>query len=528
MANSFANPIIPGFAPDPSIIRVEDTYFLVNSSFQVFPGLPIYASKNLKAWTHIGNAINRPSQLSLGHSVAMRGPIDDGSELIGMTGLLAPTVRYHAGRWYIICTNLGVLEGPKINLQNFYLVTDNIWANAWSDPIYYDWKGIDPSLFFDDDGRAYITGHWTIGDRLKQPTGTIKQAEVEIATGKLLTEPREVWSGWAKHDTEGPHLYKKDGWYYVLAAEGGTFQHHMLSIARSKDIWGPYEAHEQNPILTADGKDEYIQNTGHGDIFQDTEGQWWAAVLAIRRGNRGRNTMGRETFLTPVEWSEGGWPEFSQPTMQMSRKSTVLDLPDLDQAQAPVIGLVFLRDYCAESYTISSDCENIRLTASTSDFSSKAGTCTFVGKRQRHLDAMVSAKLTTIAGTGERLDAGLAVFKDNHRHAEIFYSTSKKRMILSWVKYRTNETVVHESTDIEVEDPEIEFKIEATENSYTFFSQVQGKRWVKAGEVDTLDLTCQDFSGPLLGIFAFGEGKADFERVRLDDGTSKGLDRGKL
>lgn len=451
----------------------------------------------------------------------MRGQIDDGSELIGTTGLLAPTIRYNAGRWYIICTNLGVRKDSSISLQNFYVTTENIWADKWSDPVYYDWKGIDPSLFFDEDGRAYITGHWTIGDRSRQPTGTIKQAEVEIETGKLLTEPKEIWSGWAKHDTEGPHIYNKDGWYYVLAAEGGTFQHHMLSIARSKDIWGPYEAYELNPILTADGKDEYIQNTGHGDIFVDTDGQWWAVVLAIRKGSEARNAMGRETFLTPVTWNEGAWPEFSQPRINMSRQSKVLRLPDLQVPKIPMIDIVYLRDHVADNYCISSDFEHIKVTASNTDFSSKAGTCTFVGKRQRELTTIVSAKLGSCEGSGKgkRLDVGLAVFKDNHRHAEIFYSVSRKRIILSWTKHRSEEIPVCESTNIDEDGLEIEFKIAATEEIYVFFYRIGENGWLKAGEVDTFDLTSQDFTGPILGLFAFGDGTASFAQIQLDHST---------
>ncbi|KAL4870406.1 glycosyl hydrolase [Aspergillus spectabilis] len=158
MATSFSNPIIPGFAPDPSIIPLEKTYFLVNSSFHVVPGLPIYASKNLRQWTQIGNAINCPSQISLHLSLVVKSPIDDDSEVIGATGLLAPTIRYHNGRFFIICTNLSVNKDPKAILQNFHIHTNNIWLSRWSDPIDYDWNGIDPSLFFEDDGRAYIQG----------------------------------------------------------------------------------------------------------------------------------------------------------------------------------------------------------------------------------------------------------------------------------------------------------------------------------------------------------------------------------
>ncbi|PNH46447.1 hypothetical protein VD0004_g1665 [Verticillium dahliae] len=130
--------------------------------------------------------------------------------------------------------------------------------------------------------------------RDKQPTATIKQIEINATTGKALSEAIEIWTGWAKYDTEGPHIYKVDGYYYLLAAEGGTFEHHMLTIARSTNIWGPYESADTSPIMTADGKDEYIQNIGHGDLFQDRYGRWWAAVLGVRKQEDGYLGLGRE------------------------------------------------------------------------------------------------------------------------------------------------------------------------------------------------------------------------------------------
>lgn len=182
--------------------------------------------------------------------------------------------------------------------QNFIISTKDIWRDTWSDPVLFYFHGLDTSLFFDQENRAFIQGGWALNSQ-GQPRTTIKQVEIDIHTGKLLSDTKEIWTGFAKYDSEGPHMYLKDGYYYLLIAEGGTFEHHMLTIARSKSIWGPFESHAKNPILTADGTKEYIQNVGHGDIFQDATGEWWAVVLGVRN-RHDRFPLGRETFLTRV------------------------------------------------------------------------------------------------------------------------------------------------------------------------------------------------------------------------------------
>ncbi|TDZ38298.1 Non-reducing end alpha-L-arabinofuranosidase BoGH43A [Colletotrichum trifolii] len=285
----FRNPIIPGFAPDPSVVLVDGVFYLVTSSFHVFPGLPIYASRDLQNWDHIGNAINRPSQLSLANARTRAVTLDTGNTMIATAGLFAATIRHHQGKFYIVCTNClssnGSTEGGSTDTQNFIIQTSDIWSDHWSDPVPVDFGGIDPSLFFDDDGKLYFQGCYVI-DRSKQPSCTIKQFEVDVDTGKQLTEQREIWGGFAKYDTEGPHIYKKDGWYYLLVAEGGTFEHHLLSIARSKD-------------------NEYIQNIGHGELFEDAEvlsnyrystSDTGAAVLKPSRENLS-TPLGTSTFV---------------------------------------------------------------------------------------------------------------------------------------------------------------------------------------------------------------------------------------
>jgi beta-xylosidase len=228
--------------------------------------------------------------------------------MLATGGLYAPTIRYYNGTVYIVCTNI-IHPGNSTEdiTQNFIVSTNNIWSNEWSDPIYFDFHGIDPSIFLDDDGRAYIQGSASPG-----PMTKIHLFEIDLKTGEKLSEEKKIWDGTGGIYPEGPHIYKKDGWYYLMISEGGTHEGHMITVARSRDIWGSYEAFERNPILTTKGTDEYIRYTGHCDMFEDQQGKWWAGCLGVRKDKEGRFVMGRETFLTTGEWLEGDWPKLNQ------------------------------------------------------------------------------------------------------------------------------------------------------------------------------------------------------------------------
>jgi xylan 1,4-beta-xylosidase len=296
----FRNPILPGFYPDPSICRVGRDFYLVNSSFAYFPGIPIHHSRDLMHWKRIGNVLDRASQLPLEGSGISRG-------------LFAPTIRYHAGassgegRFYVVCTN--------IDHGGNFIVSAEDPAGPWSEPAWLEAPGIDPSLYFEDlpDGssRAWYCG--TRGDTTDERfwgDNEIWLQELDLGTLKLKGESRAIWKGalrscaWA----EGPHLYKIGTWYYVMISEGGTGRDHAVTIARSRDIWGPYEGKKSNPILTHRhlGKDWPIVNVGHGDLIDDSSGDWWMVHLASRPIG-GFSNLGRETFLSPVAW-EDEWP----------------------------------------------------------------------------------------------------------------------------------------------------------------------------------------------------------------------------
>ncbi|EXF79747.1 hypothetical protein CFIO01_13696 [Colletotrichum fioriniae PJ7] len=542
----FQNPIIPGFAPDPSVVMVDGIFYLVTSSFHIFPGLPIYASPNPTA---SGNGINRPEQLTLANAGTNSFTLDTGHTMIATGGLFAATIRHHRGRFYIVCTNCGSSNGSS-DLENFIIHTIDIWGGEWSDPIPVDFHGIDPSLFFDDDDRVYFQGCFVM-DRSKQPSCTIKQVEIDILTGKQLSEQREIWGGHARYDTEGPHVYKVDGWYYLLVAEGGTFEHHMLSIARSREIWGPYESFKGNPIMTADGKDEYIQNIGHGELFQDARGAWWAAVLGVRRDGDGCAALGRESFLTPVEWPEGGWPRILQPRMEFEREESAEIASSLDvQAWKPPAGVanVFIRDPDFSKHRLSKDDERrITLLPSRTGFSSPTGTCTFLGTRQRSLAscAVASLELDDNMKSANGLRVGLAMYRDSVRHVSIAYDSAAEAVVCHAFNSAIGlDKVFPKTLPLENKTQTITFKIQASKTEWKFYAALHDEdedgalfdnkslrlgscKWEELGVVAVKDLDARDFTGPILGIFAQSSvEETEYVRVKFsrfaveDDGFS--------
>ncbi|OBR14615.1 Xylosidase/arabinosidase [Colletotrichum higginsianum IMI 349063] len=500
----YHNPIIPGFAPDPSVVLVDGVFFLVTSSFHVFPGLPIYASTDLQEWKHIGNAINRKEQLSLEQATTAVMPLDTGNIMVASAGLFAPTIRHHDGRFYIVCTNTAH-EGGSFATNNFYISTTDIWSGKWSDPIYFPFNGIDPSLFFDDDGRVYVQGCWAIS-RMEQPSCTIKQFEINIETGEPLSETREIWGGHARYDTEGPHIYKRGGYYYLLVAEGGTFEHHLLSIGRSRDIWGPYESCAANPIMTADGKpDEYVQNVGHGELFQDQGGAWWAAVLGVRNED-GHPPLGRETFLTAVDWPDGGWPTIAQPKMEFCRSSGVTGPGDVTTIPRSPAGVdhVYIRNPQLDNYELRGEGDErlYVLRAAQSNLSSPSGTSTFIGKRQRHIEASASVVLDLSSVAADKpVVAGLALYKDALRHVSLSYDFTSSRLTFEVVTTSKDKSHIL-SYPVRRSSQTLSLRTQTTAAEYKFSYQEEGGQWTVAGSVRVSDLVEREMTGPVFGLYA--------------------------
>lgn len=314
---TFSNPILPGFYPDPSICRVGEDYYMVTSSFVYFPGLPVFHSRDLVHWEQTGHGIERPGQL-------------DYKNCETSLGLWAPTIRWHCGKFYII--NTFVSEGREARRDNFIITADSP-EGPWSDPIFIEGAdGIDPSLFFDDDGRVWYTGNFITGEALYEGHHGIYLCELDADTFQFRGERTVIWDGAATRSKwiEAPHLYKKDGYYYLMVAEGGTFVNHSVMMARSEQIEGPYEPCPRNPILTHRHMplDIPVSVVGHGDLFETQNGEWWMVLLGIRTYQETHFNTGRETFLIPMRWASDGWPMADNETGMVNIEER---LPNLKQ-----------------------------------------------------------------------------------------------------------------------------------------------------------------------------------------------------
>ena len=282
--NMIENPVIRGFHPDPSVCRAGEDFYLVNSTFEYFPGIPIYHSRNLANWELSGYAMTKEEELELRCCHYS-------------DGLYAPTLRYHNGTFFILCTNVS-------GLGNFIIHSNDI-GGPWSAPVRIEHDGIDPSIFWDDDDKAYFTG--TATD--ENGTDCIVLFQMDPFTGAVLSEKKIISYGITGHNPEGPHLYKRNGWYYLILAEGGTEYLHQVTMFRAAQIEGPYEGCPFNPILTNQNyRSCAIRATGHADIVETADGQWWMVCLGIRKLPRlTQHNLGRETCLVPVKWDDDGW-----------------------------------------------------------------------------------------------------------------------------------------------------------------------------------------------------------------------------
>ena len=400
---SYSNPIIPGFHPDPSICRVGDDYYLATSTFEYFPGVPIFHSTDLIHWEQIGHCLTRESQLPL-----------QGCRSSG--GIYAPTIRHQDGIFYMTTTN--VTGGG-----NFF-VTATDPAGPWSEPIWVDAGGIDPSFFFDDDGSVYYqTSHDSESGKPYLYAQSIGRPESASA--------RPAPSGRAQADPgpEGPHLYKKDGWYYLMIAEGGTEMGHMETIARSRDIWGPYESCPHNPILSHRYRSSVIQGTGHADLVEAPDGSWWMVFLAFRLSSHGLHHLGRETFLAPVTWTEDGWPvvyngkaielkmPIDPPGIEKDPESPTQAFFDGFDRDVLDLSWNFLRTPSDVHWSLAENPGTLTLRGNSYTLDDTAAPA-FVGRRQTDFCCTAAVHLDA-SGLADGDEAGLTVFYNEMAHYDL-------------------------------------------------------------------------------------------------------------
>ncbi|TRX29977.1 glycoside hydrolase family 43 protein [Flavobacterium franklandianum] len=499
---NYQNPVLPGFYPDPSICRVQNDYYMVNSSFGYFPGVPIFHSTNLVNWEQIGYVLDREEQLPLAKAQTT-------------LGIFAPTIRYHDGLFYMITTNI-------TDKGNFYVTAKNP-AGPWSNPIWITTPGIDPSLFFDDNGKVYVTSAQNWG----AVKNRIVMSEIDLTTGKLLSEPVTIWKGTGGKYPEGPHLYKKEGFYYLIIAEGGTEYGHKVTIARSKNIWGVYESNPANPILTHANSNEEnnpIQGTGHGDLVQTTDGSWFMVALGFRPLD-GHQILGRETFLAPVAWNPNEWPivngagsiALDMKVEKLPGEVKIKNYNQNDDFSEGKLGFEwnYINNPIPQNYFLSERKGYLRLHGSEKSLSENPGV-TFVGRRQQHFNFNVTTTIDFNPFTNNE-EAGISLYKDALHHYKLFIRKKGKERELV-LAYNIGKIKAIEKR-IPLKKGTIKLTISGTPALYEFgFSQANNPV-TTLGKAETKYLsteTAGGFTGTYIGLYATGNSAkskavADFE-----------------
>ncbi|MFM9328358.1 glycoside hydrolase family 43 protein [Paenibacillus mesotrionivorans] len=492
-------PVISGFHPDPSVCRVGDDYYLVTSSFEYFPGVPLFHSKDLVHWEQIGHVLTRPEQAQL-------------SDAWSSGGIYAPTIRYYNGLFYMTTTN--VTKGG-----NFYVYTDDPRGD-WSDPVYVNQPGIDPDMFVDTDGTVYYTTSYDAEGQ------GVYQSRIDLGSGKRLSELSLIWRGTGGQYPEGPHLYRIGEWYYLLIAEGGTEYGHMVTVARGKKPDGPFESCPYNPILSHRSLHKPVHATGHADLIQAPDGRWWAVFLGIRPvGYPMQHHLGRETFLAPVSWMEDGWPvigdkgTLSEPGPGWSGSqegvSQVHIRDDFNEAVlAPRWN--FLRSPDPANWSLSRRSSCLTLYGAPAALN-EAGPVAFVGRRQQHFVCRIAAQLSFIPQRdGE--EAGITVYMNERFHYELAVTLleGERRLIFR----RRLGTLWKVEKEVPWFKDTVILTVHADKTHYSFgYSAGSSEEPVSMGIGECGLLSTEvagGFTGVFIGMYATGNGQrsavpADFD-----------------
>jgi len=493
----YHNPVIKGFHPDPSICRVGEDYYLVTSSFEYFPGIPIFHSRDLVNWTQIGSCVKQSDQFPL-------------EKVQDSGGIWAPAIRYEKGRFYVTAT---------LEYYGNFIISAEHPAGEWSPPVKVPMGGIDPSILFDG-GKAYYCTNETLHPGVEEITA----AEIDVNTGVLIGEKRSLWRGIGGGFLEAPHLYHIGDWYYLMTAEGGTNFNHMVTIGRSRSVWGPYEGCPFNPILTNvhdTGKE--VQCSGHGDLLQDHRGNWWMIHLAIRLARRTMSHLGRETFLTPVTWQDG-WPMVAgNHKAVLNGEGPLWEEPkEPKEWKADFTGTdwepewIFLRNPLKDSYRRGQG--KLRLYPSAVTLRD-AGTPTFAAIRQRDFDCELFVEYI-FAPVRDGDEAGIAIVLSSEFH----YFIGKKRNLgqNTLVIEKRAEDFYQTPYQEPIPDGKLRIKVKADKEYYTFYFAAGEEPLREICRASTRFLACEMagkcFTGTVMGVYtaSLGETEAVMEVTRFE------------
>ncbi|MDF3012826.1 MAG: gly43J [Cellvibrio sp.] len=505
----FQNPILAGFYPDPSITRAGDDYYLVTSSFSYSPGVPIFHSKNLVNWKSLGHVLVTPKQLPLYKQQTSRG-------------IYAPTIRYHDGTFYLITT--------LVDVQGNFIVTAKDPAGPWSDPILLpEVGGIDPDLFFDEDGRVYIAHNDAPpGEPLYEGHRAIWLWEFDLKTKKVIKESRRLIVDGGTDLTkkpvwiEAPHIYKINGWYYLLCAEGGTGYDHSEVVFRTKDLTKPFMPYAGNPILTQRDLDidrpNPITTAGHADLIQTKEGEWWSVFLATRAYDKTLYNTGRETFLLPVSWKDG-WPVIVEPGKEIPYQLNAPQISRANKNAEPMTGnfswqdnfsgktlqhhWVSLRTADSVFYQLQKNSVQLQARGIGLDELEQPA---FLGRRQQHTHFKASTKLAIPA---ENTSAGIVAFQSETAHYYFGVKTvnGKVQLFIEQAN-KSAPKIIHTSSPVDI-DKHLTLELEGNAGTISFYYyDKKGNKKPALEKADAKILSTElagGFVGTLLGIHARAE-----------------------
>ena len=509
-AGQFRNPILKGFYPDPANTRVGSDYYLVTSTFSYFPGIPVFHSRDLVNWTQIGNAIDRPTQLDFGK--------------LGMSrGVFAPSIHENRGTFYILNT--------CVDCGGNFLITAANPAGPWSDPVWLPELegGIDPALFFDEDGKAWILNNGPpIGKPLYEGHRAIWIQQYDAAAKKTVGPRTMLVNGGVDISKkpiwiEGPHIFRKDGFYYLTAAEGGTAEGHSQVVLRSKSVTGPYVPWEGNPILTQRDlpRDRRfpITSAGHADLVQTQAGEWWATFLAVRPYEGDFYNTGRETFLLPVKW-ENGWPRMTGPNEVIPYVLGRPNLPTQPAPRVPMTGAFAVRDEFDGPrlpfywmmmrnpretwWDLSGGALKLQARpVGLGDF----GNPSFFGRRQQHLNASASTVVRFAPGR-DGDEAGLVAIQNDEYWYFLSRSLENGRQIVKLERRAGGPESLVASAPIELTaGAPLHLRIDARGGEYDFYYATRPGAWVplRRGEDGKIlsTKTAGGFVGAMFGLHAY-------------------------
>lgn len=502
--STYLNPILAGFYPDPSICAANGKFYMITSTFAYFPGIPIFESTDLVNWKQLGHVITRKEQA-------------DFSGLNVSEGMFAPTIRYHNETFYVICTN--------ISAGGNFIVTAKNPAGPWSDPTWIpNINGIDPDLFFDEDGKVYITHNGPPPNDISMHDGhrAIYMFEYDIEKQNIVGESKLIINGgtdMAKKPVwiEAPHIIKNDGYYYLICAEGGTAYNHSEVVFRSKNIFGPYESYKNNPILTQrhlkPNRINEITTTGHADFVQLPNGDWWSVFLGCRPYEDDLYNIGRETFLLPVSW-ENGWPTIVGGNSPIPLEHSKPDLATSTEVTEPTTGNFianddfdtntldfkwnFIRTPLETWYNLEDG--NLYIKPRKESIHSKTN-YSFIGRRQQHLQFEASTKLTYNV-TDTLQAAGLVAFQNENHYLFIGKRLNKAGKAEVFVEQNatglnnSNPSIVAKQ-ELKPTDTDLFLKIEGNKRFYSFYYKTsENKPWILlANHIDGAILSTKEAKG---------------------------------